>query len=328
MSSTVELQSIDSNSSDNPITILSLNPSVDISYEIDQLVMNKKVRSTQTRYYPGGNGINVARSLKELKLPCRCYNIIGGEIGNLLLHLLGNEFADSHHHFCVDGETRLNAILQERSPQGQYEIDSLGPEIPENIINQILDAFVHSSKNTIAVLTGSLPPNVDETVYQMLTDKIVQQGSKVVVDANGKELLHVMNSNPYLLRLNRFVLESIVKRRLEQVEDVAEAAREIQLKGAENVCVTLGYQGALLVTQDKSLFANAPKTRLKSTVGCGDSTISGMISAIYQNKTPEEMLRFGIICASATASHPGTELFNYAEVTKEYDDIEVISLDI
>ena len=84
---------------------MSLNPSVDISYEIDQLVMNKKVRSTQTRYYPGGNGINVARSLKELKLPCRCYNIIGGEIGNLLLHLLGNEFADSHHHFCVDGET-------------------------------------------------------------------------------------------------------------------------------------------------------------------------------------------------------------------------------
>ena len=327
MTSENESQTMDSN--DNPITILSLNPSVDISYEVDQLVSNKKIRSRKTNYYPGGNGINVARSLTELQLPCSCYSIIGGESGRLLLRLLGNELAeDSHHYFCVEGETRLNAILQENNPPGQYEVDSIGPEIPPDIIKQILDTFIQSSKNTIAVLTGSIPPGVDETVYQTLTDKITQQGSKVVVDANGKELQHVMKSSPYLLRLNRFVLESIVKRRLEQVEDVAAAAREIQLKGAQNVCVTLGQQGALLVSPDNSLFCNAPKMRIKSTVGCGDSTISGMISAMYQNKSLEEMLRFGIICGSASASHPGTELFDYAEVSKKYEDLEVITLDI
>lgn len=328
MSHKEKTRTIDSDSAKNPITVLSLNPSVDISYEVDQLVTNKKIRATKTHYYPGGNGINVARSLNELNLPCSCYNIIAGEIGNLLIHLLGDKFGDSHHHFSIDGETRLNAVLQERSPQGQYEIDSHGPEIPKSTIKQVLDAFVHSSKNTIAVLTGSLPPGVDKTVYQMLTDKLIKRGCKVIVDANGEELHHVMKSKPYLLRLNRFVLESIVKRRLEQVEDIAAAAREIQLKGANNVFVTLGYQGALLVTQKNSLFANAPKTCLKSTVGCGDSTISGMIYAIHQNKTPEEMLRFGIICGSATASHPGTELFSQSEVIREYDDIEVISLDI
>ena len=323
-----EPRTIESNSNDKPITILSLNPSVDISYEVNQLLCNNKMRSAQTNYYPGGNGINVARSLKELQLPFSCYNIIGGEIGSLLLRLLGNEFADSHHYYSVDGETRLNAIVQEKNPPGQYEVDSIGPEIPQHISKKILDDFINSSKNTIAVLTGSIPPGVDETVYQTLTDKLVQQNCKVVVDANGKELLHVMNSKPYLLRLNRYVLESIVKRRLEQAEDVAEAAREIQLKGAQNVCVTLGQQGALLVSQNNSLFCNAPKMRIKSTVGCGDSTISGMVSAIYQNKTAEEILRFGIICASSTASHHGTELFDYSEVIKKYDEIEITTLDI
>ncbi len=313
---------------ENPITILSLNPSVDISYEVDQLVTNQKIRSSQTNYYPGGNGINVARSLKELQMPCSCYNIIGGESGRLLLRLLGDKLLGSHHYFNVDGETRLNAIVQEKNPYGQYEVDSIGPEIPKNISKLILDEFIKASQNTIAVLTGSIPPGVDKTVYQTLTDTISRQNCKVIVDSNGEELQHVMKSSPYLLRLNRFVLESIVNRRLEDAEEVASAAREIQLKGAQNVCVTLGQQGALLVTQQNSLFCNAPKMRIKSTVGCGDSIMSGMISAIYQNKTAEETLRLGIICASATASHPGTELFDYAEVTKEYEEMEVITLDI
>ena len=92
MNSNNESQTVDSDSNDNPVTILSLNPSVDISYEIDQLVSYKKIRSSQTTYYPGGNGINVSRSLKELQLPFNCYNIIGGESGRLLLRLLGSQF--------------------------------------------------------------------------------------------------------------------------------------------------------------------------------------------------------------------------------------------
>ena len=53
------------------IAVLALNPAVDISYEIQQLVVDRKVRADRTRYYPGGNGINVARSLGELGTPFR-----------------------------------------------------------------------------------------------------------------------------------------------------------------------------------------------------------------------------------------------------------------
>ena len=313
---------------DNLITILSLNPSVDVSYEVDQLVSFKKIRSTRTNYYAGGNGINVARALKELQLPLQCYNIIGGESGRLLLRLLGDDLGDSHHCFRVEGETRLNAILQQNNPPGQYEIDSTGPEIPPQTAQEILDAFTQASHNNIAVLTGAIPPGISETIYQNLTEKLKNQGCKVVVDANGPELLNVMNAAPYLLRLNRYVLESIVNRRLEQPEEVADAAREIQQKGAENVCVTLGQQGGILVNQQNSFFCNAPKVRIMSTVGCGDSTISGMIYSIYQNKVPEETLKFGIKCGSATASHHGTKLFTLEEVEREYDDMEVQKFDI
>ncbi|MDX2505751.1 MAG: 1-phosphofructokinase family hexose kinase [Gammaproteobacteria bacterium] len=313
---------------EHPISILALNPSVDISYEIDQLVSSKKIRSTHTQYYPGGNGINVARALNELKLPLSLYSIIGGESGNLLLRLLGDKLTDCHHYFSVEGETRLNAIIQQSNPPGQYEVDSTGPDIPEETVEQIIEAFLEVSHNNIAVLSGSIPPGVKETVYRDLTARLQQQGSKVIVDANGDELMNVMNASPYLLRLNRYVLESIVNRRLEQPEEVAEAAREIQKKGSNMVCVTLGQQGALLVDQKNSYYCVAPKVRIKSTVGCGDAMISGMISAISQGKSSAEILRFGVICGSTTASHPGTELFEFSEVMKEYDELEVISLNI
>ena len=96
--------------------MLALNPAVDISYEIPQLVADQKVRSVETRYHPGGNGINVARSLTELGVTIRCCAVIGGESGSLLLRLLGDTLDGSLRHYKVDGGTRLNAVLLQRHP--------------------------------------------------------------------------------------------------------------------------------------------------------------------------------------------------------------------
>ena len=65
------------------VSVLALNPSVDISYEIPQLLAYQKVRANQTWYHPGGNGINIARSLTELGVAASCCSIIAGESGDL-----------------------------------------------------------------------------------------------------------------------------------------------------------------------------------------------------------------------------------------------------
>ena len=51
-----------------PIVTLTLNPCVDVSYDIPQLIEDQKVHATATRLDPGGNGINVARALKRLRV--------------------------------------------------------------------------------------------------------------------------------------------------------------------------------------------------------------------------------------------------------------------
>jgi 6-phosphofructokinase 2 len=310
------------------VSVLALNPSVDISYQISQLLAYQKARANQTWYHPGGNGINIARALTELGVPASCASIIAGESGDLLLKLLGDSFGDRHRPIRVDGETRLNTTIMQQNPPGQYEITSLGPEIPKEALASVTDYFLEQTGNGIAVLSGLLPPGVPDDTYRKLTERVNQQGGRVVLDAHGDPLLKALEAKPWLLRLNHYVLEVTTKRRMDDNEQVAEVARTIQQQGVEYVCVSLGDKGAVLVDADNSYHCEAPKIHKQSTVGGGDSLVSGLIATALNNQTPQQMLRFGVICGSATAGHPGTELFTRDEIDIEDVELEVTALDI
>ena len=312
----------------NQVSVLALNPSVDISYEIPQLLEYQKVRAKQTWYHPGGNGINITRALIELGVPTNCCSIIAGESGDLLMTLLGDSLGDRHTSFRVDGETRLNTTIVQQNPPGQYEIISVGPEVPADTLANACDCFVNVADKGIAVLSGLLPPGVPENTYRELIERINQQGGKAVVDAHGEPLLQALAAKPWLVRLNHYILEITMKRRTDTKEQVAEVARTIQQQGVEYVCVSLGHKGAVLIDADNSYHCEAPKIHKQSTVGCGDSLVSGLIATALRQETPQQMLRFGVICGSATASHPGTELFRRDELETETIDLEVTALDV
>ena len=310
------------------VSVLALNPSVDISYEIPQLLEYQKVRARQTWYHPGGNGINVARALTELAVPVHCCSVIGGESGELLLRLLGDTLGDHHTWFGVPGETRLNTTILQHSPPGQYEITSVGPDVPPEVLTEISACFLRMVGSGIGVLTGLVPPGVPDSTYCELAERIRAQGGKVVLDAYGSVLEQALEANPYLVRLNRYVLEMTIRRRLESTHQVAEAGRAIQQRGIDYLCISLGPDGAILIDADNSYHCGAPKVHKQSTVGCGDALVAGLIDTARKGDTPEAMLRFGVICGSATASHPGTELFTRDDLNAELMDVPVNSLNI
>lgn len=312
-----------------PIAVLALNPSVDISYEIPQLVPDQKVRAERSYYHPGGNGINVARALTELGMPIHCTSVIGGKGGDLLLRLLGNILGDNHHVFrVVDGETRLNVTLLQKHPRSQYEVDSRGPEIPADVLEAVTSHFLASCGDGIAILTGSVPPGVPDDYYRRLAGQVKAQGGRAVVDAHGPVLKEVLESQPWLIRLNRHVLEMAINRRLESVEAVARAARELQQRGIEGVCISLGTEGAVLVDAGNSYHCTAPRVHVHSTVGCGDALLAGLVTAAHRGENMSAMLCLGVICGTATATHQGTELFSRAEVEETSYEVEQTELGI
>ena len=311
----------------NPVAVLALNPAVDISYEISQLMADQKVRANNTYYHPGGNGINVARALTELGVRVKCCSALGGKAGELFLRLLGDDLREGHHFIEVEGETRINVTLQQKRPPSQFEVDSGGPDFPRETLDQILDCFLENAASGYAVLTGSTPPGVPESTYAELSEEISAQGGRTILDAHGTVLQLALESKPFMLRTNRYVLEHLKKQQLNSIEAVAQAARDIQREGTDYVCISLGHEGAVMVDGDTSYHCLAPRVRVSSTVGCGDALLAGILAARIQQKDTLEMLKFGIVCGSATASHPGTELFSREEIEEQHD-LMITTLDI
>jgi 6-phosphofructokinase 2 len=102
----------------------------------------------------------------------------------------------------------------------------------------------------------------------------------------------------------------------------------LQRGGIEYLCVSLGGEGAILLNGDNSYHCSAPKVHKQSTVGSADSLVAGLIAALRNGASPEDMLRLGVMCGSATATHPGTELFSRGELDADLMDLQVSCLDI
>jgi 6-phosphofructokinase 2 len=316
------------NQADQHISVLTLNPAVDISYEVPQLLEYQKVCATQTWHHPGGNGINVARSLATLEVPVHCCSAIGGESGEMLLRLLGDTPGVTYTWFRLAGETRLNTTVLQQNPPGQYEVTSLGPEVPPDVLAEISDCFLRSTGKGLGVLTGQVPRGVPDTLYRDMAEKIAAQGGRAVVDAHGPELAHALDARPFMVRVNRHVLEMTIRQRLEDTRTVAEAARAIQQRGIDYVCVSLGDQGAVLADADNSWHCAAPRVHKQSTVGSGDALLAALIAEWRNGSSAPQMLRLGVICGSATASKPGTGLFAREEVEAHAPELEISELGI
>lgn len=305
-----------------PVVCLTLNPSVDISYDISHLIVDQKVHAHANRYDPGGNGINVARALKHLRIPAHSVCIVGGEIGDFLQRLIAHEL-DHPHCIRIEGETRVNVTLLQREPRAQYEVSGTGPQVTALALQAVVDEVLNLAGGGIAVLTGSLPPGVPPDMYASLIRALRAQAARCVLDAQAEALVHGIDERPFLIKPNLYELEQLVGRPLPHLHDVIAEARALQARGIEYVCVSLGADGALLVDAQASYVAKAPPVEVASTVGAGDSMVAGLVAALARGESPGEALRLAVACGSGTASRPGTALFGYQQVQALLGDIDI-----
>ena len=310
-----------------PIAVLSPNPAMDMTYEIPRLIANQKVHAIATRFDPGGNGINVGRALKRLQTAGQNYCVVAGEIGELLKHLLADQL---DHVDCetVEGETRINGTFIEQDPVTQYEVSGIGPHIPPAQFSALLERFVAHAAGGFGVLTGTLQQALSTELYATLVQRIKAQGGRAMVDSHDEALRKAIDAGPFLIKPNRYELETLLGQTFDSLEDIAHAARKIQRGGVDYVCVSLDGNGALLVGPDNSYHAAAPEVTVRSSVGAGDSMVAGLVAAFAHGHSAAQALRLGIACAAGTVSQPGTELFSSGDVSSYFDLASVAALDI
>ena len=126
-----------------------------------------------------------------------------------------------------------------------------------------------------------------------------------------------MYKRQYLLKPNLSELSQLAGEKELDFECVDEAGLELIRKGyCEVVAVSLGPQGAMLVTAEGYAHVAAPTVKVRSTVGAGDSMVAGMTLALSRNWPLEKVVQFGVAAGSAATLNEGTDLCQLPDVER------------
>ncbi|MBT2559343.1 1-phosphofructokinase family hexose kinase [Hymenobacter sp. ISL-91] len=301
------------------IVTLTLNPTVDKSTTADHIIPDHKLRCEAPKFEPGGGGINVSRALRRLGSDSVAVFPVGGPSGQLLRQLLHDEHIEQRP-IEVENWTRENFIVVDASTSQQYRFGMPGtPLLPEEQ-QQVLQTLQELPEQPeFLVISGSLPPGVEPELLARIARAARELGVKVVADTSGPALLALLEAGVYLAKPN--VGELSKMQGVEELDSqaVAEAARQLVTEGkCEIVVVSMGPQGACVVSAEGVDYVSAPSVKKRSTVGAGDSMVAGLVHGLSEGRSLRETARLGVACGTAATMNPGTELFRKTDVDRLY----------
>jgi 6-phosphofructokinase 2 len=300
------------------------NPAIDVSTSVDKIVPTRKLRCAAAQRDPGGGGINVARVIARLGGDVTALYPIGGVTGRLL-HRLVDEEGIGSVTVAVNEETREDFTVREETSGAQYRFVMPGPPFSEDEWQSCLEALaaIEGSKG-IVVASGSLPPGVPDDFYARAARLAAGSEAKFVLDSSGAPLAAAMKEGVYIVKPSRGELSGLVgDTLLGEPQCVRAASRLIKAGMTEIVALTLGEQGALLVTRDGALRAPPLPVKVVSTVGAGDSFLGALVWSLARGDDINDAFRYSVAAGSAALLHPGTQLCRAADVHALYNEVVI-----
>lgn len=280
------------------IYTVTLNPSIDYIVHVDDLQVGALNRSTKEAKFPGGKGINVSRILKQLETPSTPLGFIGGFTGEFIKEKLIADGLTPNFTTIAD-DTRINVKVK---GQTETEINGQGPHLTPANIAELKEKLADLTRGDIVVLAGSIPASLPADFYQELITIIHAKEAEFVIDTTGASLLNSLSEQPLLIKPNHHELAEMFATTFNSTADMIPYGQDLLARGAKNVLVSLGKDGALLFTNEGTYQSVPIVGELKNSVGAGDSMVAGFISRLALEPTNlEEAFRYGLASGSATA---------------------------
>ncbi|MDJ1113597.1 1-phosphofructokinase family hexose kinase [Microbacterium dauci] len=295
------------------IVTFTANPSLDRTVSLAEPLRTGEVQhALGAREDAGGKGINVARVLAAAG--AETLAVLPLDPGDPFGALLTNAGV-AHHGVPLAGVVRANLTIADADGvttklnlPGTVRTDADAAAITAAVVEAAAGA-------TWLVLAGSLAPGLPDGFYVEVIRAVRSRwgtaSPAIAVDTSGPALAAVVaDGRPDLIKPNDDELASLVGAALDTSLPLPEAvlavARRLVPTRVGAALVTLGADGAVLVTADGAWHGTPPPTRVRSTVGAGDSSLAGYLLAAIAGETPADALRSGIRYGSAAAALDGT----------------------
>jgi 6-phosphofructokinase 2 len=174
------------------------------------------------------------------------------------------------------------------------------------------------------VVSGSMAPGIPPAIIAELATIARKNSARLIVDTSGEALTKAMEAGVFLLKPNLGELGIVTGRDRIAPDEIPDAARSIiQKGGCEMMAVSMGADGAMLVSAREQFRVKAPAVEKKSTVGAGDSMVAGMLLALTNDWPIQDVLRYGVACGTAATMNEGTELCRKEDADHLFQQISI-----
>ena len=294
------------------IYTVTFNPSIDYIATCSDFKLGETNRTTKELMYPGGKGINVSIVLNNLGLENTALGFVGGFTGKEIENLLNAQGIKTDFIEIKDGLSRINVKLRSNE---ESELNGLGPTIDEESVKKLYLKLDNLKANDYLVLAGSVPSSMSKTIYSDIMKYLEGKNINIIVDATKDLLLNTISYHPFLVKPNIKELGELFNTEILTKDEAITYARKLQDKGARNVIVSMGKDGAVILTENKEIIStNAPEGKLVNSVGSGDSMVAGFICGLSRFNNYEEAFKYAVCTGSASA-------FSDELATKEKADL-------
>jgi 6-phosphofructokinase 2 len=128
----------------------------------------------------------------------------------------------------------------------------------EDTIKQLVDQ-IRAFSPSYVVASGSLPPGLPDYFYGLIVKNATAVGAKCIVDTSGPALQALKGKHAYMIKPNIGELCKMLNVDWLDKTEVPAAAQQAIMDGfAELIVVSMGGEGAWLVSADGKYFVAAP----------------------------------------------------------------------
>ncbi len=301
---------------------LTLNPAIDVHCTAEHFEAEHENLAVITEREAGGKGINISRALTLNGVENLAILAVGDVNGEDFCRELDRD-GMSYKAITLPGRIRENITIHTKgAPETRLSFTGFDTD------NSLLSTFEREllpmlESGDIVTFTGRVPSGVDMSAVKDFLRKIEAKGAKIVIDSRSFEKDDLVEMKPWLIKPNEEEIAVYLNREIDSFDSVLEGAKQLYSEGIQNVMISLGAAGALLVCNEGVIIAKPPKIKALSTIGAGDSSIAGFIAAAATGKSAAEMLRTAVSYGSAACMSTGTRPPKAGDVAEIYEKVTV-----
>ncbi len=305
------------------ILTVTLNASIDKLYMIKRLDPYTVMRVEKVINTAGGKGMNVARVAAGLGEKVTATGFVGGFIGQYFESLITEaNIRRAFTHVASETRSCINGWDMTKNESTEY-LEPGAPVTGEEVERFYEDFARELAHADVVTLSGSLPEGMPKDAYGRLIALCRDAGKRVLLDTSGEALKRAVKALPTLVKPNKDEIAQLLGHEVRDFDEVVGAARKLYETGVALVAVSLGAEGALLVSRDGAWHGRPPRITPVNTVGCGDGMLAGFAVGLGRGLHPKEMLRLAVAVSAAGALSMATGGYDPADFDRIYPKITI-----